>query len=158
MNKKNILIIVITYTIFIILFVIFLFQRYQTYHAPFRCAGDIITSRNYNGKVYTLNATISIVNFADNHGSIRMKGFIEDPDNQQSILDRTMNFVMINKNKDIFTTEIEYQEKPIIDTTDDEIFELFSLKSNHLRMNSKIHDNVILFHDIVSPQLLCIAY
>lgn len=157
MSKKNKLFIII-YIMLILLLIGFLIQDYRYHNRPFRCTGDLITSRNHNGDILTMNTTISIVGLGNNKGIIRFKGYIEDPVHNQSILDRTIKFTRVKKNQDMFTTEIDDEPKSIGDTTKDEIFKLFTLNPNNIRMGSKLYGNSILFHDTVTPQFICVTY
>ncbi|EKT60090.1 FidL-like protein [Providencia sneebia] len=105
-----------------------------------------------------MSANVSITIIENKQGIIRMKGFIENSHSQQFVLDRMMNFTMIYKNNDIFTANIKHELKPIIDTVDTDIFEVFMPRDNTLRMLTKLNNNTILFHDVLSPQFICVIF
>lgn len=157
MSRKSITLITI-YIVSIILLIGFLIDDYQYKNAPFRCSGELsilLKNEKYN---FTMKATISIIGLGNRKGVIRIKGNIMHADQTQSILNRAISFLRINKDENIFTIQITDKERLPTDTTDDAVFSLFSINHTSLRVASQINSNTLLFHDTMEPQFLCVRY
>ncbi|EKT64623.1 FidL-like protein [Providencia burhodogranariea] len=157
MSKRNTTLISI-YVISIILLIAFLINDYQHKNAPFRCSGELSILLKNNDYDFTMNTSISIIGLGDRKGVIRIKGNIKHEDQTQSIINRAIYFTRINKDQNIFSIQVTDKEKLPTDTTDDDVFSLFSINHTNLRMASQVYNNALLFHDTMEPQFLCVKY